>query len=204
MDAQLDPTMLTRRAWLQDPAPGYMAVILAALIGCGASVFGAVAVGAAGPPAVAQPDNFTADEQTPASLASPTPAFAGQMEAPPKKSVSKFAVEVVAGGLASPWSLAFLPDGKMLVTEVRGTMRIVTKDGVHSSVEGVPPVKNLAAQGLHDVVLDPGSGLTAKPGPERAASESLTLRLRPKSMHADSASLRLRPSPTGVHTIDDR
>jgi glucose/arabinose dehydrogenase len=43
----------------------------------------------------------------------------------------------------------------MLVTEFKGTMRIVTKEGVQSLVDGVPPVKTVAAQGLHDVVLDP-------------------------------------------------
>src|ERR1700744_6681018 len=95
------------------------------------------AAAAAAPPAT-PPNNFTADEQTPDSLAKPTPAFAGQTEAPVKKSVGKFAVEVVAGGLASPWSLAFLPDGKMLVTQVRGTLRIVSPDGVHFGVGGRP------------------------------------------------------------------
>jgi aldose sugar dehydrogenase len=125
---------------------------VAVLIGCG--VLAGETVAAAAPPA-APPNTFTADEQTPDTLAKPTPAFVGQTEAPEKKSVGKFGVEVVAGGLAAPWSLAFLPDGKMLVTEVRGTMRIVAKDGVHFGVEGVPPVKNIAAQGLHDVVLDP-------------------------------------------------
>jgi aldose sugar dehydrogenase len=132
---------------------------VAALVAFGGWAAGAAA-SAAAPAAVpakpaAPPDNFTADEQTPAALANPTPAFAGQTEAPTRKSTTKFAVEMVAGGLAAPWSLAFLPDGKMLVTEVRGTMRLVTKEGVHTGVEGVPPVKNLAAQGLHDVVLDP-------------------------------------------------
>lgn len=131
------------------------AVSVAALIGCGMSAWTGAAAAAAAPAPAAPPNNFTADEQTPDTLAKPTPAFPGQTGAPVKASVSKFAVEVAAGGLASPWSLAFLPDGKMLVTEVRGNMRIVNKDGVHTGVDGVPPVKNLAAQGLHDVVLDP-------------------------------------------------
>jgi aldose sugar dehydrogenase len=124
---------------------------LAAVIGAGVVVSGAVAFGAT----AAAPNTFTADEQTPETLANPTPAFPGQTEAPVKKSAGKFAVEVVAAGFAAPWSVAFLPDGKMLVTEFRGTMRIVSKEGVHSNVEGVPPVKTVAAQGLHDVVLDP-------------------------------------------------
>src|SRR6202012_6156973 len=45
--------------------------------------------------------------------------------------------------------------GKMLVTESRGTMRIVTRNGGPPGVEGVQPVTAVAAQGLHDVVLDP-------------------------------------------------
>jgi glucose/arabinose dehydrogenase len=129
---------------------------LAIWIGCVVSVFAAAAAVAAEPAkAAVPPDNFTADEQTPTSVPVPKPAFAGQTGAPTRKSATKFAVEVVTGGLASPWSLAFLPDGKMLVSEFRGTMRIVTPQGVHTAVAGVPPVKTVAAQGLHDVVLDP-------------------------------------------------
>ncbi|HTY94923.1 MAG TPA: PQQ-dependent sugar dehydrogenase [Steroidobacteraceae bacterium] len=103
----------------------------------------------------APPDNFTADEQTPQSVAKPKPAFRGQTEAPARKSATHFSVEAVTTDLASPWSLAFLPDGKMLVTEHRGSMQLVSPNGVHSAVAGVPPVKTVAAQGLHDVVLDP-------------------------------------------------
>jgi aldose sugar dehydrogenase len=101
------------------------------------------------------PNNFTADEQTPAAMAKPKPAFAGQTEAPARKSATQFAVETVTSGLASPWSIAFLPGGRMLVTENEGTMKIVTQEGVQSLVHGIPPVKAIAAQGLHDVVLDP-------------------------------------------------
>jgi glucose/arabinose dehydrogenase len=126
------------------------AVSMAALMGIAAPAFAAPA-----PAAKSPPNNFTADEQTPESLAKPTPAFPGQAEAPARKSATAFAVETVTSGLSTPWSLAFLPDGKMLVTEFHGTMRIVTKEGVQSPVEGVPPVKVVAAQGLHDVVLDP-------------------------------------------------
>lgn len=107
------------------------------------------------PAAKSPPSTFTADEQTPARMTKPKPAFAGQTDAPTRKSTTAFNVETVTTGLASPWSVAFLPDGKMLVTEHKGTLRLVTKEGVQTVVEGVPAVKTVAAQGLHDVVLDP-------------------------------------------------
>ena len=130
----------------------YAPAALAVLLGCGAPVLGADAPAT---PSKSPPNNFTADEQTPATLAKPSPAFPGQTDAPLRKSATRVVVQTVTSGLAAPWSLAFLPDGKILVTEHRGTMRIVTKEGVHSAVEGVPPVKAVSAQGLHDVVLDP-------------------------------------------------
>jgi len=87
----------------------------------------------------------------------PKPAFAGQTKAPaPAKASPAFNVETVATGLTGAWALAFLPDGNYLITRNAGTMHIVSKAGVVSPpLEGVPPVKSVAAQGLHDVVLDP-------------------------------------------------
>jgi len=66
-------------------------------------------------------------------------------------------VETIAVGLEQPWSLAFLPDGRMLVTERPGRMRIVTREGVLSPpIEGVPVVFTITGRqpGLLDVALD--------------------------------------------------
>ena len=64
-------------------------------------------------------------------------------------------VETVASGLVHPWSLAFLPDGRMLVTERPGRMRIVTRDGKLSPpLAGVPKVVARGQAGLLDVALD--------------------------------------------------
>src|SRR5262249_53370864 len=86
----------------------------------------------------------------------PKPAFAGQTNAPPAKPSPPFTVETVAARLDAPWSFAFLPDGNFLITESRGAMRIARPDGVVSApIAGLPDIKAVAAQGLHDVVLDP-------------------------------------------------
>jgi glucose/arabinose dehydrogenase len=87
----------------------------------------------------------------------PKPAFPGQTDAPgPSKPSPPVNVETITARLTTPWSLAFLPDGNFLVTESIGTMRIVRPDGVVSApLAGVPGVKVVAAQGLHDVLLDP-------------------------------------------------
>ncbi len=87
----------------------------------------------------------------------PKPAFAGQTDAPPPpKPSAPVEVQTIAGGLTGAWAFAFLPDGNLLVTQNGGTMRIVRPEGVVSApLEGLPPMKSVAAQGLHDVVLDP-------------------------------------------------
>lgn len=63
--------------------------------------------------------------------------------------------ETVAQGLEHPWGLAFLPDGRFLVTERPGRMRVVQADGrLNPSLAGVPPVVARGQGGLLDVVLD--------------------------------------------------
>ncbi len=75
----------------------------------------------------------------------------------PVPPVDRYGVERIASGLAAPWSLAFLPDGRFLVSEKHGGLRIVAPDGsVGPVLPGGPP--NVLAQvdsGLLDVVLDP-------------------------------------------------
>jgi glucose/arabinose dehydrogenase len=62
----------------------------------------------------------------------------------------------VARGLVNPWALAFLPDGRMLVTERPGRLRIVGADGrLSEPVQGLPAVDAAGQCGLLDVVVDP-------------------------------------------------
>ena len=66
-------------------------------------------------------------------------------------------ITAVAQGLEHPWGLDFLPDGRMLVTERPGRLRIVGVDGTLSApLGGVPPVRAVGQGGLLDVALDPG------------------------------------------------
>src|SRR5262245_2022966 len=63
-------------------------------------------------------------------------------------------VETLSDGLDHPWGLAFLPDGRMLVTERPGRLRIVTQDGSKSEpLKGVPEVFVQGQGGLLDVAL---------------------------------------------------
>jgi len=68
-----------------------------------------------------------------------------------------FRLVTLVEGLAHPWSLAFLPDGRMLVTERPGRLRVVAKDFKLDPrpVEGVPQVAAVGQGGLFDVVLHP-------------------------------------------------
>ncbi len=104
------------------------------------------------------------------------PAMAGQTRAPEKKLGVAFKVVPVADGFQNPWSLAFLPGGKMLVTERPGRLRVVGPDGSKSEpVAGLPAVDARNQGGLLDVTLDPAfakNGLVywsySEPGPDGA------------------------------------
>jgi glucose/arabinose dehydrogenase len=70
-------------------------------------------------------------------------------------SAGQLEVQTAASGLVHPWSLAFLPDGRMLVTERPGRMRIVAAEGQLSSpLKGVPEVWASGQGGLLDVIVD--------------------------------------------------
>lgn len=78
-------------------------------------------------------------------------ALAGLLVSAP---VSAQTLETRVTGLEYPWSLAFLPDGRMLVTEKPGRLRIIDESGlVQTPVSGVPEVFYSGQGGLLDVVL---------------------------------------------------
>lgn len=70
---------------------------------------------------------------------------------------ARVGVATVASGLANPWSLAFLPGGRKLVTERPGRLRVIEADGsVGAPLAGVPTVFAQGQGGLLDVVVSPG------------------------------------------------
>ena len=68
-----------------------------------------------------------------------------------------FRVVTLVRGLQNPWSMAFLPDGRMLVTEREGRLRIVSKDFKldPKPVEGLPEIVATGQGGLFDVAIHP-------------------------------------------------
>ena len=93
---------------------------------------------------------------TKALLALATSSLLAAAVAPAPASAQQLKPVTVASGLAQPWGLAFLPDGRMLVTEKAGALRIVGADGKLSApLEGLPTIDAGGQCGLLDVVLDP-------------------------------------------------
>jgi glucose/arabinose dehydrogenase len=94
---------------------------------------------------------FTACEGQARRATGPAPASPqpSAIEAPVR-------VDTVARGLVHPWALAFLPDGRILVTERPGRLRIVDRSGTLSPpLAGVPAAAARGQGGLLDVAVDP-------------------------------------------------
>jgi glucose/arabinose dehydrogenase len=93
-------------------------------------------------------------ETRPPELEIDQPVFPGQTRAPYRATVP-FTATMITDKLKAPWSLAFLPGGKMLITEKPGALRIVDAKGTISEpVKNVPAVHYAGQVGLLDVALD--------------------------------------------------
>ncbi len=84
------------------------------------------------------------------------PAFAGQTRIAGAKTATPYEGKVIAEGLKSPWGITALPDGRFLITEKEGSLRIAAADGkLGEPIKGLPPVNASGQGGLLGLTLDP-------------------------------------------------
>jgi aldose sugar dehydrogenase len=88
------------------------------------------------------------------ALTSP-PVFAEQNFGDAKPNPVKPFTETAVATFDTPWAIAFLPDGRMLVTEKPGKLYLVTQTGTKQQVTGVPKVHYEGQEGLLDVAVSP-------------------------------------------------
>jgi aldose sugar dehydrogenase len=112
----------------------------------------------------------------------------------------------VARGLVHPWGLAFLPDGRMLVTERPGRLRVVEPDGrLSEPLAGVPEVAAGGQGGLLDVALSPGFSTDrlvylsySEPGAGGAGTAVARGRLGQRGLEGTQVIWRQHPKVTGT------
>lgn len=131
----------------------------------------------------------------------------------PPTGETKVAITTVAEGLEHPWSLAFLPDGRMLVTERPGRLRYVTRDGgVSEPLAGLPAIFAEGQGGLLDVILDPDFGQNsriyfsyAEPGPDGTNGTAVAkARLEGQRLADVKVIFRQRPKFASKHHFGSR
>jgi len=84
------------------------------------------------------------------------PAFAGQTRITAVKTTTPFQVKILSEELKRPWGITNLPDGRFLITEKEGNMRIASQDGTLSeAITGFPEVNSAGQGGLLGVTVDP-------------------------------------------------
>jgi glucose/arabinose dehydrogenase len=121
-------------------------------------------------------------------------------------------VETLARGLVHPWGLAFLPDGRVLVTERPGQLRLVSQNGgVSAPLAGVPRVFARGQGGLLDVALAPDFASSrwvylsyAEPGPGGAGTAVARARLGPAGLQDVQVIFRQVPKVDGANHFGSR
>jgi glucose/arabinose dehydrogenase len=131
-------------------------------IGAGAIGKGPDALVLPGYPDVPRPPAFTEktralarEQEELVDSYTPQPAWAGQTRAPKPAKIAAYTVQPAVQGLFSPWSFAFLPDGRIIVSETNKGLRIIEKDGRKGDyIQGLPIDFSKRAQQVLDVVPD--------------------------------------------------
>jgi glucose/arabinose dehydrogenase len=105
---------------------------------------------------VVQDETVAISEETENPDSQYQPAFAGQTRIAPVKTTAPIDSKLLTGKLEKPWGIASLPDGRFLITQKEGTMRIVTSSGaVSEPIKGLPAVDDKGQGGLLGLALDP-------------------------------------------------
>lgn len=105
---------------------------------------------------VADVDSTLAPVETKEANTDYKPAFEGQTRIGGVKTKTAYDFKVLAEGLEQPWGITSLPDGRFLITQKTGTMRIASQDGTLSApITGLPEVNSAQQGGLLGLTLDP-------------------------------------------------
>ena len=100
--------------------------------------------------------NTTLPVETEAANTTYPPAFEGQTRIAGIQTNTAYKVEVLDKTLNKPWGIATLPDGRFLITEKKGTMRIASATGtVGEPITGIPEVNSGGQGGLLGLCIDP-------------------------------------------------
>lgn len=142
-----------------------------------------------------------------AALAGAPPAVAQEAPRSPTPKAMRLNARVtdVVRGLEHPWGLELLPDGRMLVTERPGRLRLIGRDGkVSEPLSGVPEVYARGQGGLLDVALSPGFAQDrlvylsfAEPGDSGAGTAVARGRLGERGLEGTQVIWRQVPKVTG-------
>ena len=127
--------------------------------------------------------------------------------------VQRFRAQTITEGLEFPWGLAFLPDGRMLVTERPGRLRLVGADGKldPQPVSGLPPIAAVGQGGLLDVALHPDFAKNswiylsyAGEGPGGYGTEVLRAKLDGHALRDVQVIFRMQPKSKPGHHFGSR
>lgn len=136
-------------------------------------------------------------------------AFPGQTRVKGIKTKTPIKVEVLDSTLKFPWAICNLPDGRLLITEKLGTMRIETLDGkLDKKITGLPKVNADGQGGLLDVTVDPDFTTNrmiffdyAEPGPKGNILAVAKGRLADDETHLENIQVIYRAEPAWKGTL---
>jgi glucose/arabinose dehydrogenase len=177
---------------------------LVTLFGCSLALFSCSRSGDDATPG----SSTTAPVETSSPNSTYSPAFADQTRVSGLATTASYRATVVTSSLASPWGVVSLPDGRLLVTEKAGSMRLVTPAGeVSVPITGLPAVNSAGQGGLLGLCIDPNfatnrmvywSFSEARPGGNLTAIAKGRLANDERTIEAATVIYRAEPAYAGT------